>query len=72
MALPNGKYEVTCFFAFDGDEPVEINLIANVEREKRVQIPIGIKNAKMRFNVTIIDERLTQVIYVGRKRGFRR
>jgi hypothetical protein len=33
VALPNGKYEVICYFCSGGSEPLEINLTANVEKK---------------------------------------
>lgn len=70
VALPNGEYEVTCYFSSGGSEPLEINLIANGEKKiKKLRIPTGIETVERSYNVTITDERLTQVIYTrGRSR----
>lgn len=66
VALPNGEYEVTCYFSSDGSEPLEINLIANGEKKiKKLRIPAGNETVERSYNVTITDERLTQVIYSG-------
>ena len=71
IALPNGTYEVTCYFSADeGDEPepLEINLIANDEKPiQRLQIPVGNETIERRYNITITNEQLTQVIYTRGK-----
>ena len=73
VALPNGEYEVTCYFSSGGSEPMEINLIANGEKIiRRLRIPAGSESVERRFNVTIADERLTQVIYAGGTRDYKR
>ena len=78
VALPNGTYEVICYFSADEKneddeddepEPLEINLIANDEKPiQRLQISPGNETVERRYNITITDERLTQVIYT-RGRG---
>ena len=70
VALPNGEYEVTCYFSTGEGEPQEINLIANGEKKiRRLRIPAGTESVERSFHVTITDERLTQVIYAtGRGR----
>ena len=70
VALPNGEYEVTCYFSTGGSEPQEINLVANGEKKiKKLRLPTGHETVERRYNVTITDERLTQVIYSrGRSR----
>lgn len=66
VALPNGEYEVTCYFSTGGSEPPEINLIANGEKKiRRLRIPAGTESVERSFHVTITDESLTQVIYAG-------
>ena len=78
VALPNGTYEVTCYFRGDepeADEPLEIEvyLIANGEKQiQRLQIPVGTKAVDKRYNITVTDEHLTQVIYFGKKIRFKR
>ena len=73
VALPNGTYEVTCYFSADESEPLEINLIANGEKRiKRLQIPVGNEKIDKRYNITITDEHLTQVIYTRGKSGYKR
>ncbi|MCY4566942.1 MAG: hypothetical protein OXD49_01420 [Candidatus Poribacteria bacterium] len=71
IALPNGTYEVTCYFSADeGDEPepLEINLIANDEKPiQRLQIPIGNEMIERRYTIMITNELLTQVIYTRGK-----
>ena len=71
VALPNGRYEVICYFSADeGDEPepLEINLIANDEKPiQRLQIPIGNETIERRYTITITNEQLTQVIYTRGK-----
>ena len=70
IALPNGEYEVTCYFSSGDSEPLEINLIANGEKKiKKLRIPTGIETVERSYDITITDERLTQVIYSrGRSR----
>ena len=76
VALPNGNYEVTCYFSADAaDEakPLEINLIANGEKQiQRLQIPVGNETIERRYNITITDEHLTQVIYTRGKGKYKR
>ena len=71
VALPNGTYEVICYFSADeGDEPepLEINLIANDEKPiQRLQIPVGNETIERRYTITITNELLTQVIYTRGK-----
>ena len=73
VALPNGSYEVTCYFCSAGSEPLEINLIANGEKKiKKLRLPRGNETVKKSYNVTITDERLTQIIYTRRKGSYKR
>jgi hypothetical protein len=76
VALPNGNYEVTCYFSADDSdepEPLEINLIANGEKQiQRLQIPVGNETVDRRYNITITDEHLTQVIYTHEKSRYQR
>jgi hypothetical protein len=76
VALPNGNYEVTCYFSADDSdepEPLEINLIANGEKQiQRLQIPVGNETIERRYNITITDEHLTQVIYTRGKGKYKR
>ena len=71
VALPNGTYEVICYFSADeGDEPepLEINLIANDEKPiQRLQIPVGNETIERRYTIMITNELLTQVIYTRGK-----
>lgn len=72
VALPNGKYEVTCYFSSGGSEPLEINLIANGEKKiKKLRLPTGNETMEKSYNVTITDERLTQVIYTRRRGSYK-
>ena len=71
VALPNGTYEVTCYFSADDGaepEPLEINLIANGEKPiQRLQMPVGDETFERRYTVEITNELLTQVIYTRGK-----
>ena len=68
VALPNGMYEITCYFSASESEPLEINLIAGGEKQiKRLQIPVGNETIERRYTITVTDEHLTQVIYTRRK-----
>ena len=69
IALPNGTYEVTCYFRAGVVAPVEINLIANGEKRfQKLRLTTANEFAEKRYTVTITDERLTQVIYTREKR----
>ena len=76
VALPNGSYEVTCYFSADDSEepePLEINLIANGEKHiQRLQIPVGRDTIERRYTITITDEHLTQIIYTRGKGKYKR
>ncbi|MYK19902.1 hypothetical protein F4055_17335 [Candidatus Poribacteria bacterium] len=79
VALPNGTYEVTCYFSTnivdeaDRAEPLEINLIANGEKQiQRLRVPVGNETIDGRYNITITDEHLTQVIYTHKKSRYQR
>ena len=68
VALPNGTYEITCYFSASASEPLEINLIAGGEKQiKRLQIPAGNETIERRYTITVTDEHLTQVIYTRGK-----
>ena len=69
IALPNGTYEVTCYFHAGVIAPVEVNLIANgKKRFQKLRLTSADGTAEKRYTVTITDERLTQVIYTQKKR----
>ena len=79
VALPNGTYEVICYFSAnivgeeDRAEPLEVNLITNGEKQiQRLQIPVGNETIDRRYNITITDEHLTQVIYTHEKSRYQR
>ena len=73
VALPNGEYEVTCYFSTGGSEPQEINLVANGEKKiKKLRIPTGNETVERSYSVSITDERLTQVIYSRGRRHYER
>ena len=73
VALPNGAYEVTCYFSANDSEPLEINLIAGGEKQiQRLRIPVGNEMIERRYNITITDEHLTQVIYTRGKGKYKR
>ena len=68
VALPNGTYEITCYFSANESEPLEVNLIAGGEKQiQRLRIPAGNETVERRYNITITDEHLTQVIYTRGK-----
>ena len=69
IALPNGTYEITCYFYAGIVAPVDINLIANGEKKfQKLRLTSANESAERRYTVTITDERLTQVIYTRKKR----
>ena len=69
LALPNGTYEITCYFHAGIIAPVEINLIANGEKKfQKLRLTSADESAEKRYTVTITDEHLTQVIYTRKKR----
>lgn len=79
VALPNGRYEVICHFSAniadeeDRPEPLAVNLIANGEKQiQRLQVPVGNETIDRRYNITITDEHLTQVIYTHEKSRYKR
>ena len=73
VSLPNGTYEVTCYFSANESDPLEINLIAGGEKQiQRLRIPVGNETIEKRYNITIMDEHLTQVIYTRGKGKYKR
>ena len=69
IALPNGTYEIRCYFHAGVVAPVDINLIANGEKKfQKLRLTSADESAERRYTVTITDERLTQVIYTQKKR----
>lgn len=69
VALPNGSYEVTCYFHAGVIAPVEINLIANGEKRfQELRLTSADAFAERQYTITITDERLTQIIYTQKKR----
>ena len=69
IALPNGTYEITCYFHAGVIAPVEINLIANGEKKfQKLRLTSADQSEEKRYTITITDERLTQVIYTRKKR----
>ncbi|MDE0326524.1 MAG: hypothetical protein OXN27_21570 [Candidatus Poribacteria bacterium] len=73
VALPNGTYEATCYFSANDSEPLEINLIAGGEKQiEQLRIPVGNETIERRYNITITDEHLTQVIYTRGKGKYKR
>ena len=69
IALPNGTYEIRCYFHAGVVAPVDINLIANGEKKfQKLRLTSAEESAERRYTVTITDERLTQVIYTRKKR----
>ena len=64
LALPNGTYEITCYFYAGVIAPVDINLIANGEKKfQKLRLTSADEFAERRYTATITNERLTQVIY---------
>jgi len=64
VALPNGTYKVTCYFCSGGSASYEINIIANGKKViNNLKIPAGNETFMKSYNITVTDERLTQVIY---------
>ena len=73
VALPNGVYEVICYFSASESEPLEINLIAGGEKQiQRLRIPVGNETIERRYTITVTDEHLTQVIYTRGKGKYKR
>ena len=73
VALPNGAYEVICYFSAHESEPSEINLIAGGEKQiQRLRMPIGNETIEKRYTIKITDEHLTQVIYTRGKGEYKR
>ena len=71
VALPNGVYEVTCYFRANQTKPIEINLIANGQMKiRKLQLQSPNKTLEQRYQISIIDERLTQVIFTRGKGGY--
>ncbi|MDE0427185.1 MAG: hypothetical protein OXN25_20205 [Candidatus Poribacteria bacterium] len=69
IALPNGSYEVTCYFHAGVIAPVEINLIANGEKRfQELRLTSADASAERQYTITITDEHLTQIIYTQKKR----
>lgn len=69
VALPNGTYEIICYFHAGVAAPVEINLIVNGKKQfEKLHLTSAAESAGRRYTVTITDERLTQVIYTRKKR----
>ena len=69
IALPNGTYEITCYFHAGVVAPVDINLIANGEKKfQKLRLTSADDVSEKQYTVTITDERLTQVIYTRKKR----
>ena len=71
VALPNGVYEVSCYFCANQTKPIEINLIANGQMKiRKLQLQSPNKTLEQRYQISIIDERLTQVIFTRGKGGY--
>ena len=69
VALPDGTYKVTCHFCSGGHVEHKINIIANGKKViNNLKVPAGNETIKKSYDITITDERLTQVIY-GKGRG---
>ena len=73
VTLPNGDYRITCYFSSDESDLLEINLIANGEKKiKKLRIPRGNETIERSYDITITDERLTQVIYTHGRDAYKR
>ena len=73
VTLPNGDYRITCYFSSDELDLLEINLIANGEKKiKKLRIPRGNETIERSYDITITDERLTQVIYTSGRDAYKR
>ena len=73
LTLPNGKYEVICYFSASESEPLEINLIANGNHKiKQLQMLKGDETVEKSYEINITDEKLTQVIYSRGKGEYNR
>lgn len=73
VALPNGKYKVTCHFCSGGSNPQEINIIANGKKKiKKLKVPRGNRIVDGSYTTTVTDEWLTQVIYTRGKGQYKR
>ena len=73
VTLPNGDYRITCYFSSDESDLLEINLIANGEKKiKKLRIPRGNETIERSYDITITDERLTQVIYTSGRDAYKR
>ena len=73
VTLPNGDYRITCYFSSDESDLLEINLIANGEKKiKKLRISRGNETIERSYDITITDERLTQVIYTRGRDAYKR
>ena len=73
VALPNGVYEVICYFSANESDPLEINIIAGGGKQiQRLQLPVGNETIEKRYTITVTDEHLTQVIYTRGKGKYKR
>ena len=73
LILPNGMYEVTCYFSASPSELLEINLIANGNHKiKQLQMSKGDETIEKSYVINITDQKLTQVIYSRSKGEYKR
>jgi hypothetical protein len=72
VALPNGTYEVACYFCSGGQAEYEINIIANGKRIiNNLRVPTANGTVEESYNIAVTNERLTQVIYgTGRDKSW--
>ena len=64
LALPNGNYQVTCYFSLAGSETQQINIIANSKKViKKLNVSAGDDMIERSYITSVTDQRLTQVIY---------
>ena len=64
VALPNGQYRVTSTFSSVEERPIRIELVANGEK-KIEKLSIGSEAHTSRYQITVVDQRLTQLIYTS-------
>jgi len=67
--LPNGTYNVTCYFSSGHDGAHEVNLMVNEKNAmKHLVLPPGDTTIERNYNVDVTNEQLTLIIYTTWKR----
>lgn len=73
VALPNGRYKVTCYLCSAGLASKGISIIANGDRViVNLKIPAGEESIKASYTTNVMNEQLVQVIYAHGKGTQRR